>query len=180
MEPVLFKALQPGRRGPYSNFIYPRPRTWCPRVEQLVRCSTGYHVCTLVQLPVWLEVEVYPVEVRPDDKPLVEPDKIIYPQVRLLGRLKAWTPRRAGQYGIDAAEHVEHHYTEHCGGAATRHYLAEARNRVKYDQFPPPPPSPVPDDISEEEWQARRLGDYLGFTPEHIQRAVEFHNELVR
>lgn len=173
--PTLFKSLAPHRRGPYSGYIYPRPRTWLPKVATLVRCASGYHVCTLVQLPQWLEAEIYPVEAR--GKPLVEADKVIYGQIRLGARCKLWTPRRAVQFAIDVAEHVEHYYSAHCDDGAARRYLDEATALL--GPGPESPPMiPTPEGISEAEWQGRRLGTYLGLTPEQIDEAVAFHKEL--
>ena len=78
---------------------------WMPTIKgNLSACTNGYHVLTAEQLILWLGPAIFEVEVK--GKGISEEDKSVYPQARLLRKLKHWNERTARLFACDCAEHV--------------------------------------------------------------------------
>jgi len=78
------------------------PGEWMPRIEMIVPCESGYHVCTKDQLVVWLGPRIHEVETRGDV--LTLEDKCVAHEARLLRRLDTWTERTARLFACACAE----------------------------------------------------------------------------
>jgi hypothetical protein len=82
-----------------------RPGKWMPAIAgTLSACSNGYHVLTLEQLSAWLGPAIFEVEVRGDG--ILQSDKHVYPQARLIRKLDKWNDRAARIYACDCVERV--------------------------------------------------------------------------
>ena len=79
-----------------------RPGEWMPRIEMIVPCESGYHVCTKDQLVLWLGPRIHEVETRGDV--LTLEDKCVAHEARLLRRLDTWTERVARLFACACAE----------------------------------------------------------------------------
>ena len=78
------------------------PGEWMPRIEMIVPCESGYHVCTKDQLVLWLGPRIHEVETRGDV--LTLEDKCVAHEARLLRRLDTWTERVARLFACACAE----------------------------------------------------------------------------
>ena len=78
------------------------PGEWMPRIEMIVPCKSGYHVCTKDQLVLWLGPRIHEVETRGDVVALE--DKCVAHEARLLRRLDTWTERTARLFACACAE----------------------------------------------------------------------------
>lgn len=86
-----FKVLNPGRVGPFSNWVWPTEGEWCPPIKgKLLPCfgKKAYHGCTLSQLAHWLTPtsELYTLELAPKVFEH-QGDKVYARKARLLKRI---------------------------------------------------------------------------------------------
>ena len=81
-----------------------RARGWMPAVIPRP-CVSGYHVCTLAQLPAWLVSDGAVWEVETRGQHIEADDKTVVAQARLVRRL-AWSPQIAALFAADCAERV--------------------------------------------------------------------------
>jgi hypothetical protein len=82
-----YKFLRPGRRGPFSDLVWPEAG-WVEGDGELDTCRTGVHACRTGQLAYWLMPELWEVEL--DGGLLETPLKVVAPRGRLLRPIDAW------------------------------------------------------------------------------------------
>jgi hypothetical protein len=105
---TLFKVLKfdgsphHGGEGRWNLPSGDEPGEWMPSISPLVPCESGYHVCRLEQLIVWLGPAIWTVEIRGDR--IEQADKMVAAQARLLA-CTAWDVGRARSFAFDCAEH---------------------------------------------------------------------------
>ena len=93
-----YKFLQADNTGEYSGFDYydylpkgGKPGKWLPKVESVIMCETGYHVCKKKDLLEWRNENLYIVDVRGE---MVEGnDKSAFQQMRFVKRLNGWNEK---------------------------------------------------------------------------------------
>jgi hypothetical protein len=102
------KFLDPGAIGPYSGFGWPKPRGSRPgkwvRVDALVVCERGIHVCTWDQAPWWLRAEAWVIEVAGDV--LDAGDKQVWSRGRLVRQAESWDRVAVVRFACDCAARV--------------------------------------------------------------------------
>ena len=115
----LYKVLGSDDRpchGGYGEYSLPhdgQPGKWMPPIEgALAPCKNGYHLCTIEQLPHWLDAHIYEAEGRGDH--IECDDKIVYREVRLLRKCDGWNKRTARLFACDCAEHVLSIFERQC------------------------------------------------------------------
>ena len=81
------------------------PGKWMPKIDDIIPCERGYHLCRREDLIHWLNKEIYEAEgrgefIRHDD------NKDVFPEARLLRRIETWNDKTARLFEADCAEHV--------------------------------------------------------------------------
>ena len=105
----LYKVLGPkgeschGGSGHWNMPKGSRPGKWMPKIENVVPCESGYHLCRLSDLPGWLGPVIWEAEGR-GTKVLAD-DKVVFGQARLLFAT-GWNEKAARLFAADCAEHV--------------------------------------------------------------------------
>jgi hypothetical protein len=94
---IALKFLRAGRTGPFSGVVWPEPGIWLEAAGDPPRaCRTAVHACTPEDLPLWLDDELWRVELR---GPVTRAhDKLAAPAGRLLEPVAAWNPRTVAAY----------------------------------------------------------------------------------
>jgi hypothetical protein len=95
---IYYKFLQADNTGEYSGFDYSgylpkdgKPGKWLPKVESVIMCETGYHVCEKKDLLEWRNENLYIVDVRGE---MVESDdKSAFQQMRFVKRVNGWNEK---------------------------------------------------------------------------------------
>ena len=134
-----------------------KPGEWMPRIDNIVPCERGYHLCRRGDLVNWLGPVIYEAEYRGE---MVEADdKIVVSEARLIRRLDTWNERTARLFACDCAERVVHLNDDprvqacidiarrYANGQATLNEL-DAASDAAWD--------------AEKEWQTEKLFEYLG------------------
>jgi hypothetical protein len=92
---IAYKFLRAGAVGPFSGFRW-EPGTWV-EAEGLEECRTGIHACRTYDLPVWLDAELWEVELAGR---IIEAErKVVAERARLTRRVESWTPAVAREFG---------------------------------------------------------------------------------
>jgi hypothetical protein len=92
---IAYKFLAAGRVAPFTGFHW-EPGTW---VEASVvdGCREGIHACRVRDLPIWLNDELWEVELEGE---IVEQDrKVVATRGRLERRVDTWTDEAAADFG---------------------------------------------------------------------------------
>jgi hypothetical protein len=91
----VYKFLGAGRVGRFTGFRW-EIDTWVDAATAEV-CRTGIHACRVRDLPIWLDDELWEIEL---DGEVVESDrKVAATRGRLTRRIEAWTPQLAHEFG---------------------------------------------------------------------------------
>lgn len=104
-----YKTTLAGGVGRHSDFQWSlptknKPGEWMPRIEEVVRCKSGYHFCRRKDLIQWLNTEIYEIEVRGQIARYY--NKCICHQARLVRRCENWTAQTARLFVADCAERL--------------------------------------------------------------------------
>jgi hypothetical protein len=92
---IAYKFLRAGAVGPFSGFRW-EPGTWV-EAEGLEECRTGVHACRTHDLPVWLDVELWEIELAGR---IVEAErKVVAERAQLMRRVESWTSALAREFG---------------------------------------------------------------------------------
>jgi hypothetical protein len=92
---IAYKFLAAGRVGPFTGFHW-EPGTWV-EASAVDGCRTGIHACRVRDLPIWLNDELWEVELEGE---IVEQDrKVVALRGRLDRRVESWTAEAAGDFG---------------------------------------------------------------------------------
>lgn len=90
---IAYKFLRPGALGPFTGFAWPRPRAaepgaWVEADRPLRLCLRGVHACRVEQLPLWIEAELWQVELA---QPVQDAGEVLMSERgRLLRRVAGW------------------------------------------------------------------------------------------
>jgi hypothetical protein len=92
---IAYKFLGPGTVGRFSGFRW-RSGEWVD-ADRSERCRYGIHACRIKDLPVWLDSELWEIELTGD---ILEGDrKIVAPRGHLTRPIEKWTPALASEFG---------------------------------------------------------------------------------
>jgi hypothetical protein len=92
---IAYKFLDEGSVGPFTGFRWPVGR-WVD-ADGVVPCRNGIHACRVRDLPIWLDRELWEIEL---DGEIVEQErKLVAGRGRLSRRLEAWNERLAHEFG---------------------------------------------------------------------------------
>jgi hypothetical protein len=92
---IAYKFLATGGRGRFTGFGWTAD-TWV-EAEAADPCRAGIHACRVRDLPLWLDDELWEIELAGD---VVEGDrKVVAARGRLTKRIEEWTPEVAGEFG---------------------------------------------------------------------------------
>jgi hypothetical protein len=90
---IAYKFLIAGRVAPFSGYEWPGPTGDAPggwvEAAAVDPCRSGVHACRVEHLPIWIERELWRVELEGD---VVEQDTLVVaPRGRLLDRVADWS-----------------------------------------------------------------------------------------
>jgi hypothetical protein len=92
---IAYKFLRAGGVAPFTGFEWPTCK-WI-EADAADPCRRGVHACRLRDLPVWLDDELWEVELEGD---VVEQErKLVASRGRLTRRIEGWTPEVALAFG---------------------------------------------------------------------------------
>jgi hypothetical protein len=125
---IAYKFLDAGGAGRFSMFAWPRPTPGSPGewVEaEPSLCASGIHACRVGDLPFWLDVELWRIEL---DGPVVRANhKVVAGRGRLVEHVVAWDDAAARDFSSACADRVR----ELAGASeALSGYVADARKNV--------------------------------------------------
>ena len=92
---MAYKFLAEGSVGPFSGFKW-KPGEWV-RADSADLCRQGIHACRTRDLPIWLDDELWEVEL--DGTILEQERKLVAERGRLGRRIEAWTADLALDFG---------------------------------------------------------------------------------
>jgi hypothetical protein len=92
---IAYKFLAPGAVGPFTGFRW-QPDVWVEALEARP-CRYGIHACRLQQLPMWLEPELWEIELGGEI--LEGKRKLVAQRGRLVRPVERWTPELAREFG---------------------------------------------------------------------------------
>lgn len=108
------KALRPDAVGPFSGFRWPTPAGEVPGAwvdADPAPCASGVHACRAGQLPLWLQAELWEIELDGEISTLDR--KLVAERGRLVRRVDAWDADALVDYGTACLGRLETLATEH-------------------------------------------------------------------
>ena len=96
-----------GGNGQWSLPIGDKPGLWMRKLDNIVPCQCGYHLCQSGDLIHWLNEEIYEAEGK-GELERHNNNKDVFPQARLIRKFDNWNERTARLFAADCAEHVLH------------------------------------------------------------------------
>ena len=127
------KALRAGAVGPFSGFRWPTPPAGAVAGAWVAAspspCASGIHACRAAQLPLWLNEELWEVELGGEVTTLDR--KLVAERGRLVRRVEAWDERALADYAAACLERLEERAAEHpeIGG-----YAVDSREMLTADE----------------------------------------------
>lgn len=92
---IAYKFLATGGRGRFTGFRW-ATGSWTG-AEAVDPCRTGIHACRVRDLPIWLDDELWEIEL---DGEVIECErKVVASRGRLTRRVERWTPEAAREFG---------------------------------------------------------------------------------
>ncbi|MBT9132469.1 MAG: hypothetical protein DDT33_00987 [Firmicutes bacterium] len=81
------------------------PGAWMPKIDNIIPCKKGYHLCRTEDIIFWLDEEIYTAEGRGE---FIRHDnnKDVFQQARLIRKIVTWNKKNARFFAADCAEHV--------------------------------------------------------------------------
>jgi hypothetical protein len=96
---IAYKFLAAGGIGRFTGFRWEAGR-WVD-AQAVEPCRAGIHACLVRNLPVWLDRELWEIEV--DGEVVVGERKIVATRGRLTQQIDRWTPELAREFGLFCA-----------------------------------------------------------------------------
>jgi hypothetical protein len=101
---IAYKFLCPGRVAPFTRHVWPAPGgEWVTDApsQAIAICLDGVHACRARDLPLWLDEELWEVEL---DGAIVESDsKLAAERGRLTRQITAWNPGTISDFALACA-----------------------------------------------------------------------------
>jgi hypothetical protein len=92
---IAYKFLMTGAVGPFTGFRW-QPDVWV-ETDEAAPCRRGIHACRPKHLPMWLDSELWEIELDGD---VIEGErKLVAQRGRLTQRVDEWTPELAREFG---------------------------------------------------------------------------------
>lgn len=88
-----------------------KPGLWMDKIDPIIPCQRGYHLCRKEDLIYWINEEIYEAEGRGKYK-RHDNNKDVFPEARLIRKLDNWNNRTIRLFAADCAEHVLHIFEE--------------------------------------------------------------------
>jgi hypothetical protein len=126
---IAYKFLAPGAVGPFTGFRW-RANVWV-EAEDAQPCSQGIHACRPIDLPMWLDSELWEIEL---DGEIVEGErKVVARRGRLTRSIEQWTPGLANEFGRFCARRTRERvgFLPFLGG-----FVADVDRFVAQDRIP--------------------------------------------
>ena len=92
---IAYKFLAAGAIGRFTGFRW-QAGTWV-HANTAERCRSGIHACRVADLPIWLDTELWEIEL--DGEILVGERKVVATSAQLTQRVERWTPELAHEFG---------------------------------------------------------------------------------
>ena len=93
---IAYKFLGTGAVGPFSGFRW-QPNVWVRAADGTQPCRQGIHACHARHLPIWLDAELWQIELAGD---ILESErKLVADRGRLTHRIEEWTSELAHEFG---------------------------------------------------------------------------------
>jgi hypothetical protein len=100
---IAWKFTSAGGVGPFSRVTWPQAGTWLQAGGRaVVPCRRAVHACVVDDLPLWLDDELWRVELS--GPVLRSHGKLAAPAGRLLARVEAWDADTAAEYADACVE----------------------------------------------------------------------------
>jgi hypothetical protein len=100
---IAWKFTREGAVGPFSGVPWPEPGTWLHADgDAVVPCRSAVHACGLEDLPLWLDDELWLVDLR--GPVLRSHGKLAATAGRLVERVDAWNADTAAEYADACVE----------------------------------------------------------------------------
>ena len=100
---IAWKFTRDGAVGPFSGVAWPEPGTWLRAGgDAVVACRSAVHACRPEDLPLWLDAELWLVELR--GPVLRSHGKLAAAAGRLVERIDAWNAETAAEYADACVE----------------------------------------------------------------------------
>ena len=118
---IAYKFLAAGRVAPFTRHVWPEPGGWLEATRHngdVAVCLYGVHACTSRHLPLWLDDELWEVEL--DGRIATSPSKVAAERGRLRRRIGAWNAGTSGDFALACALRARDHalWALRRGGAA--------------------------------------------------------------
>lgn len=97
---IAYKFLAAGRSGRFTGFQW-EPGEWVD-AKAVDPCVTGIHACRVRDLPIWLDEELWEIEL--DGAVVAGERKLVAARGRLMQRLERWTPVLSHEFGRFCAQ----------------------------------------------------------------------------
>jgi hypothetical protein len=94
-ELIAYKFLATGRVAPFTGFRW-EPGVWVDSATA-ERCEAGVHACRVQDLPIWLDDELWEIELAGDVA--AGERKVVATRGRLTGQVDLWSPALAHEFG---------------------------------------------------------------------------------
>ena len=95
---IAWKFLSAGRIAPFTRYAWPMPGHWVEADGGAVVCFDGVHACRAMDLPFWVDDELWEVEL--DGAIDMADGKLAAERGRLTRRVAAWNAATADDYGL--------------------------------------------------------------------------------
>jgi hypothetical protein len=100
---IAWKFTREGAVGPFSGVAWPDAGTWLDAEgDAVVPCRNAVHACTIEDLPLWLDDELWRVELS--DPVLRSHGKLAASAGRLLDRVDGWNAATAAEFADGCVE----------------------------------------------------------------------------
>lgn len=93
-----------GGSGKWNLPVDKKPGKWMPKIENIIPCRSGYHLCRREDLLLWLNEEIYEAEGR--GKSIRDENKDVFQQARLIRKIDNWNEKNTRLFATDCVEHV--------------------------------------------------------------------------
>jgi len=103
---IAYKFLDAGRIAPFTRFQWPE-NEWVS-ADRLAPCKAGVHACRVRDLPIWIDDELWEVELGGDV--VAYPRKVVASRGRLTRRIDAWTPALADEFAAMLVSHTRRRF----------------------------------------------------------------------